>query len=287
MGENRDGRVGLDKRLAKLRAEHSEAVRRQKDEQNSAAECDQKISSLALPASRGDKGALDSQLTLREKLKSHIQQAENFASSASTLQDEIDLAEAELEKAKSYERVELITGKMALLPAQSAEIDRLSVLLAEAVGGYQQSLDQPLAEILSSIGGDQSRTERLRDRSRSAVGRAVRAALAAAFVSQGMQIIDVRDLTVGLKPAERPTSFAQIMTPFLQSLRTALEANLPPGQGTACFIATTNINGLFNLNVKAGERLSLPVADKKVQELVANGALEKISDASAAAGAAA
>jgi hypothetical protein len=273
MGEHSNRRVAQEKKIAQLKDDLATIEGKKTDEARQAAECVERAAKLAPEAASGNQKALSEQVKLMDQKSKHQQQIQNLEGVAAPLRAELATAEKELAQMVISEEVEGILEQVADLPSLSKKLAESVGPIAAEFGTFNKRI-AALTKRALPILGDRERVQRLQKDLEQSLSQAVRVQLNAAFGTAGIFIFATRF---------EDKDFSVVMRPPLDNLRRALEAKLSTNAGTpiagrAMFLALTNIGGLFGLTITAGEKISLPIDDPDVLNMIARGALEKIAD---------
>jgi|SRR5580700_1043774 hypothetical protein len=273
MGERQTARIAHEQKIAKLESEVAPIEVAKLREMSAEAEIDREIEKLAIKAAHGDRSALKQQRELRvRKDESHLQ-AENLERLAVPIRKAIAAAEGELPHFIRAELVERVADGIRELPGLTDELAKIIQPIAQAFGKFRSRLHEATAEALPLISrGDPERIRVLENRLRTAIVRGIRAQLSFEFRSEGLEILSVSEF--------EGKDFRCAVEPLLSSMISALEMDLRANgvatPGRAEYRAVTNIAGLFGVNVRFNEVVSLPVEHENTKKLVALGALEMI-----------
>jgi hypothetical protein len=272
MGVHREARIAQDKRLKKLNADLAPIERRIADERRLAGENERAAAELAFDATN-DRRKLTEQTGFYTKKSEHLLQAHNLEALAAPIRASIVAAEETLSKYVLAEAHEIVIETITGLEPMAKQLSRMIEPVAIAFAEFKKKIDAAARESLPLIArGDEERVTRLVSRLRTVMFRGMRAQMASDFHTHGV------DFFTG-EPCEAST-FDGVVAPALHMMAEALavdiHANGVPTPGRAQFRCATNISGLFGLNLRIGEVVSLLVEDEKVRDLVSQGALEKL-----------
>jgi hypothetical protein len=272
MGVYREKRIAQDKQLKKLNTDLAVIDRKIADERRLAGENERVAAELAFDATN-DRKKLTEQTGFYMKQSEHLRQAANLEQLAEPIRASIAAAELDLSKYVLAEAHETMIETIATLEPTAKQLSRMIEPVAIAFKEFKKKIDAAARESLPLIArGDEDRVIRLVDRLRTVMYRGMRAQMASDFHTHGV------DFFTG-EPFEAST-FDGVVAPFLRMMAEALSvdihANGIPTPGRAQFRCVTNVAGLFGLNLKVGEVVSLPLENEKVQQLVLQGALENI-----------
>jgi len=241
------------------------------NEKNSSIALDREIASHAKAAASGDKGALQKQRTLHDQRAEREIQKNNLEILAAPIRAEVAKLQAEVPGLMLNEQREALGPLIANLRARAARGELLMEPALREFIAAKKECDDLLLVALPVLGRERAA------RIANSLGKAF---------SQGMR----QYLSKVLSPAGfllfgalEGGSFAAVVTPELETLQLALEADYYGDIGEAVpgrerFKCTTNISGVLGLRLKAGEIISLavPIADPAVVKMVEIGALEQI-----------
>lgn len=273
MGEHSNRRVAQEKKIAQLKDDLATIEGKKTDEARQAAECVERAAKLAPEAASGNQKALSEQVKLMDQKSKHQQQIQNLEGVAAPLRRELVTAQTELAQMVIDEHVETVLGKFERFPSLLKTLsEALAVPVAE-FGAFGTDIAALCKDALPVL-GDRDRVARLQKALEGSLHQAIRVELNRQFGAHGIHIFATRF---------EEKDFASVMSPPLQHLQKALEMKLYTNSGTpiagrAMFVAKTNIGGLFGLTITTGEKMSLPLDDPTVREMVARGALEQIAD---------
>jgi hypothetical protein len=272
MGTWHEKRIAQDKQLKKLNADLAAIERRIADERRLAGENERAAAELALDATN-DRKKLTEQTGFYTKQSEHLRQAANLEQLAVPIRASIAAAEEVLSKYVLAEAHETVIETIAGLEPMAKQLSEMIEPVAIAFSEFKKRIDVAAKEALPLISrGDGARVARLTDKLRSVLFRGMRAQFAADFHTHGV------DFLLG-EPFEAST-FDGVVGPTLRMMAEALaidiHANGVPIPGRANFRCTTNLAGLFGLNLKVGEVVSLPLGDPIVQKQISIGSLELV-----------
>jgi hypothetical protein len=271
VGTHREVRIAHEKKIATIKGELESVEAALFKEQAAEVETDKEISTLALEAARGNRMALKKQHELRTRKAEHNLQSSNIETLAVPIRRALTAAEAELPNFIRAELIERVADGIGELPAMVAELSKVIQPIAKAFGQFRSRLEAATAEVLPLISrGDPERVLTLTNRLRTALVRGVRAELSFGFRSEGLDVLGVSEF--------EGKNFQCVVEPILFSMISALEMDLRTNgvatPGHAEFRAKTNISGLFGVNLRVGEIVSLPLEHKDVKMHLLHGALE-------------
>jgi hypothetical protein len=272
MGVHREARIAQDRSLKKLRADEKQFDQKIADERGLAAENERAGKELAFDATN-DRKKLAEQTAFYAKQSEHLRQVENLEQLAAPIRAAIAAAELDLSKYALAEAHETVIETIAGLEPMAKQLSKMIEPVAIAFSGFKKKIDAAAREALPLIArGDEERVRSLVERLRTVMFRAMRAQMASDFHTHGV------DFFTG-EPFEAST-FDGVVAPWLRMMSEALSvdihANGVPTPGRGQFRCTTNVAGLFGLNLRVGEVVSLPLEDEKVKALISQGTLERI-----------
>jgi hypothetical protein len=273
VGTHQQARIAHEKKIATIKGELEPVEAAISKEQAAEVETDKEISTLALEAARGNRVALKKQHELRTRKAEHNLQSSNIEAIAVPIRRALAAAEAELPHFIRAEVIERVANGIRELPAMVDELSKVIQPIAKALGEFNRRFDAATGEALPIIaGGDSERISTFTNRLRTAVVRGIRAQLSFEFRSEGLNILSVSEF--------EGKNFQCVVEPLLSSMISALEMNLhtngAEASGNAEFRAKTNISGLFGVNLRVGEIVSLPLEHKDVKMHLSHGALEMV-----------
>jgi len=276
MGIWREKRIAEEKQLKTLNGDLAAIDRRIADERRLAGENERAAAELAFDATN-DRKKLIEQTGFYVKQSEHLRQAQNLEHLAAPIRSAIAAAEEALSKYVLAEAHETVIETIAALEPMAKQLSRMIEPVAIAFSEFKKKIDAAARESLPLIArGNEERVRSLTSRMRTVMFRAMRAQMAADFHTHNV------DFFTG-EPFEAST-FDGVVAPTLRMMAEALavdiHANGVPTPGRRQFRCVTNISGLFGLNLRVGEIVSLPVEHDTVKKQMSMGSLEVIGEPS-------
>jgi hypothetical protein len=276
VGEHSERRKAHEGTITKLRVELDGIEARIAEQTEKAADLGRKAARLAPDAVGGSEKALSEQnRLLTEKSKAFLQ-ASNLETVAAPIRSQLADAESRLSNFILADQLELVAAETPKLSEMAKKLSTALIPLARDFGELKKQIISVAATALPLV-GDRETVSRLENLLPQSFDRAVRAGLHKIFHAQGIALFDA--LKYGGE------DFETVMGRTLGDLQCAIDSKLHTTSGVAVagrafYVARTNIAGLFGMTVKVGEEISLPVPvdDPAVLGLIAQGALEKITD---------
>jgi hypothetical protein len=225
---------------------------------------DRDISALAFAVAAGDQSALKKMKMLREQKQDALLLSETFQKSAGELRQELAAAELKTSDIGKAAVCESLAVKVSELNPFALKVRKAVAELVRASEEFGEHFVPLVSESIALI-GDTEQTRRLTEQARVCFLRGLRAELATSFGAVGLRVLDAPD-----------GNFEQIVGPVISNLIAALSIEAPVDEERARFHFRENTSGLFGLAFVAGSEATLPIRDQKVQQLVANGVIEKI-----------
>jgi hypothetical protein len=266
-------RSDLEQNILKWEADLATIEQRKSSETRQAAECAERASALAFEAVAGNKKALSEQSALDIKKGEHLRMVDNLEKTAAKLRRDIAAGKIQLEHLLGSEEVAELIDEVADLPSLSRELSEALAVPVAKFGAFEKRITAGCKKAFPVL-GNRDRIARLEKALQQSLHQAIRVELNRQFGAVGIHIFATRF---------EEKDFEAVMRPPLEHLRQALEMKLHTNSGTpiagrAMFVAKTNIGGLFGLTIATGEKMSLPLDDPTVRDMIARGALEQISD---------